>query len=273
MATRYDYGSKLNDYEVNQQYAHSWHGDYGVTPTSVQMAPPESEWSEQSPSTHAFGSPAWSQKAELLGRDHMGSAANRPPLSLLSNRPLSMDAGTRWQQPPLQYQQSHQQQQPYQPDSPLLGANSAHQYARLMRSPTHSMQRRLSSLNAPAGGGSARDSNDGSRSDEHAVKAEPQREMVGAGFGLGLMDQNQAGHDSASLGSAATPCSNGDMAIVRPRSISNHRRPVPTVPLPHLHTTKAWAVPTGKSSATPRGAKETSLRWRTCSSHSIADRR
>ncbi|EST05635.2 Zinc finger, C2H2 [Kalmanozyma brasiliensis GHG001] len=211
MGQQYEYDVKPNVQELAQQYAHGWHGGPGLSHGTTQVPPPESEWSEQSPSgpsPHSFASPAWSQKAELMAREHAEPAANRTPLGLISNRQLSTELGTRWQPQQSHYQpyQQQQQQQSYQVNSPLLGANSAHQYSLMNGGPAQGLPRRSSGPFPQNGwGGSPHAANDQPRNPHQTDKTDGQREVGGAGLGLDLFHLSHAGDDAASLSLGTLP--------------------------------------------------------------------
>ncbi|SOV04081.1 b-induced zinc finger protein [Ustilago sp. UG-2017a] len=177
-----EYESKVHAGHDAAPYAQSWHGGCSVaTHGSMHMgaSASECEWSEQSPSvpsTHAFASPAWSQRAELMRREGGGGSSNSTP-SGLSNRQLSMDPnGARWQE--------HHQPQQYQHDLPLLngGGGGDAGYPTHHRSPNHEPRRRLSTMHMQ----------DAYPAEGHDAKAEPHGESNG--IGLGLFDQSH-GHE------------------------------------------------------------------------------
>ncbi|KAJ1033078.1 hypothetical protein NDA16_000357 [Ustilago loliicola] len=175
------YETKVHAGHDAAPYAQSWHGGYSFAPHgSIHMGASESEWSEQSPSgpsTHTFASPAWSQKAELIRREGVGSSNGAP--AGLSNRQLSLDpSGARWQQ--------HQPQQ-YQHGSSLLGGGGESGHATLHRSPNYEPRRRLSTIHLHE-----------NYADEAGSNRQRGSHDQSGVVGLGLFDQSH-GHETGSL--------------------------------------------------------------------------
>ncbi|TKY85664.1 hypothetical protein EX895_005204 [Sporisorium graminicola] len=213
----YEYETKPVGADAGQHYAQSWHGGYALGHGSVHMGASESEWSEQSPSgpsTHTFASPAWSQKAELMRREGGGSNSAGTPLSMLSNRQLSLEPASRWHAHPeyqqqLQLQQQYQQQQHQQNQhgSPIVGdVNSEAGFGNMDRSPAYGTRRRLSGMYGPNGGSSNLAQVAPAHGHGLVVKEEAHSDAVaGNSMGLGLFEQTHGGHESASLPFMTTP--------------------------------------------------------------------